>query len=86
MNQLIVEKPKAEKLLRSTTLTKNIYDPKTYEFDDRFKPWDGNDPMTVHTTGEMLECLGKNQNIELDAKVIGFQDGRWKTKKIDKTK
>jgi len=75
---------KKEKLLRSKVLTKNVYNPKNYEFDDSFKPYDPNNPLSVHTTAELLECLKNNPQYELDAKVIGFQEG-WKTKRVNKS-
>lgn len=78
---------RGEKLARAKLLTKHCYDPKTYEFDDRFRPYDPNDPLTVHTTFEMLECLANRPDIELDAKVVGVHAGEGvKTLKIDKTK
>ena len=85
MDPLLESKPRKEKLLRSKTLSQNVYDPKTYEYDDSFKPWDPENPLSVHTTGELLECLERNPDVLLDAKVIGMQDGQWKTKRVDKT-
>jgi hypothetical protein len=86
MDQFVESQPKKEKLLRSATLAKGCYDPKNYEFDESFKPCDPSDPLSVHTTFEMLECLEKNKDIELDAKVIGLDKNQeWKSKRVDKT-
>lgn len=82
MDQVIENRGVSNKLLRSKTL---INAPKNYEFDDRFKPYDPSEPLSVHTTAEMLECLQKNPDIALDAKVVGIQEGRTKTKRIERT-
>lgn len=71
----------SDRLLRSKTLSLPT---KNYEIDDRFKPYDPQNPLSVHTTFEMLEALQNHPEYELDAKVVGFQDG-WKTKRIEKT-
>jgi len=55
---------------RAVVLTRDCYDPKTYQFDSGFRAWDGEDPMGVHTTVEMLEALRKRPDIALDARVI----------------
>jgi hypothetical protein len=62
------------KLERAAVLqSKLTFDEKTYEFDDSFIPADISNPMEVHTTAEMVACLERNPNIELDAKVLGKQ-------------
>ena len=51
-------------------IRKSAYDPATYEYDPSFKPWDGNDPLGVHTTAELLQCLERNKEIEVDARLL----------------
>lgn len=71
------------RLIRAHSLTKGAYDPKSYEFDDRFKPYNPSDPWSVHTTFEMLECLSNNKDIQLDARVLGYQNG-WVNRPISR--
>lgn len=85
MDQGLEAQPTKSKLLRSTTLTKGIYDPKTYEFDDSFKPYDPENPLTVHTTAEMLECLRNHPEIELDARVIGVKENQWRMSRVGRS-
>lgn len=59
--------------MRSKVLTKGAYDPKTYEFNSSFRPWDGEDPLGIHTTSEMLQYLRENRHVELDARVIAMR-------------
>jgi len=77
------EKTKAK---RSTVLRSQCFDEKKYEYDFSFKAGNVNDPLSVHTTVEMLECLERNKNVELDAKVMGIQEGQLVSKRISKEK
>lgn len=72
------------KLVRAKTLIKDSFNPKTYEFDDRFRSGDPNDPWSVHTTFEMLECLSRNPKIDLDARVIGVGEQGVRSRPIDR--
>lgn len=76
---------KKEKLIRARHLTHGCYDPKTYEFNESFQPYNG-DFFQVHTTYEMMEYLSKHPEVELDAKVLGFDQGKWRQKRVDKNK
>lgn len=89
MSNVLVFKEETEKKkvsILSRVLTENAYNPKTFEYDPSFKPWDGVDPRGVHTTAELLQCLAKNPNIELDAKVIFSTKEGGQIKAIDKTR
>ncbi len=79
-----LEQNEKSKLIRSRVLTQGCYDPKTYEFDSSFKPYDPSNPLTVHTTAELLECLSNHPEIELDAQVLGIQSQRIKTKRVNR--
>lgn len=84
------DQSKKEKCLRSAVLNRNSYNPKTYEYDDSFRPWDGSDPMGIHTTHEMLEHLEKHPHVELDAQVLHlrrYDDGKSKLvpRKVNKS-
>jgi hypothetical protein len=74
--------PDKQKIARAQTLTQGCYDPKTYEFDASFKPYNPDDPMSVHTSWELLEYLHKHPEAELDARVVGWEHDHWKTKRI----
>lgn len=76
--------PIKQQLLRAKTLTQGVYDPKTYEFDSSFKPYDPQNPLSVHTTYEMMEYLSNHPEAELDAKVLGWNGNKWKQKRIGK--
>jgi hypothetical protein len=80
-----LEQNEKSKLIRSRVLTQGCYDPKTYEFDSSFKPYNPSNPLTVHTTAEMLECLANHPEIELDARVLGIHQNQIKTHKINRT-
>jgi len=85
MESLLENQPQKSKLTRAKILTKHCYDPKTYEFDESFRAYNPEDPLTVHTTFEMLECLSKRPDIELDAKVIGHHpEEGLKTQRVDR--
>jgi hypothetical protein len=74
-----------QKLQRAKLLTNGCFDPRTYEFNEAFQPYDG-DFFKVHTTYEMMEYLSKHPEVELDAKVVGFDQGRWRHKRIDRNR
>lgn len=76
------EQSKKEKLIRARTLTQGAYDP-NYEFDDRFKPADQSNPFSIHTTAEMLQFLERNPQAEVDAKILGYKDGKLKRQSMD---
>lgn len=76
--------PKQEKIARARVLSQGCYNPKTYEYDDSFKPYDPDNPLTVHNSFEMAEYLSKHPEAELDARVLGWEDGNWKTKSINR--
>lgn len=86
MDHGLGELPKKQRLLRARTLTNGCYDPKTYEFDDSFRPYNPDDGMSVHTTYEMLEYLQRHPECELDAKVIGWDKDKFRPKRIGKEK
>lgn len=76
--------PKEQKLVRAKTLTEGCYNPKTYEFDASFKPYDPHNPMTAHTSWELLDALRRHPSIELDARVVGWEHDHWKTKRVSR--
>lgn len=77
-------RPMKERVARAELLTKNFYDPKTYEFDPSFKAYDKENPLSVHSTWEMLECMEAHPEIELDARVIGSHGGETVTRRISR--
>jgi len=44
----------------------NAFDPKTYEFDESFKPGRIDDPTSVHTVFELMECLKTNKDVQAE--------------------
>lgn len=58
-------------LLRAHILGDKLDIDDRYRVSDLFVPADTSDPMDVHTTEELVECLKKNKNIELEARVLG---------------
>jgi len=67
------DEPKKPYLASKTILNKSM-NPDDYAYDASFKPWDGQDPMQVHTTLEMLQAMEKDKTIEIDARVIGVRE------------
>lgn len=69
---------------RMSALIKSIpYDPERYEFDDKFMPATNRDE--IHTTEELVEFATKDPSIEIECKVLGFnENGTLKHKKISK--
>lgn len=76
--------PKQEKMARAVALTQGCYDPKTYEFDSSFRPYDPSNPKTVHTSFELAEFLSRNPNAQLDAKVMGWdaKTETWRNRRV----
>ena len=70
---------------RAETLAKGlIFDPEKYEYKEDFVPGDIDNPLDVHTVAEMIECLKRHPEVELDARVI-CTDGQTKTvKRMDR--
>lgn len=48
---------------------------KDWEPSDKFVPWDGKDPIGVHTTPELMALLERDANVEIDARVICLEKG-----------
>ena len=49
-----------------------VFDPKKYEYKEDFVPWDGVDPLGIHTTQELIEAIKKYPDkISVDARLIG---------------
>lgn len=85
-----METDQKTKKAQTRIIDRTTFDPKTYEADFSFKPYDKNEPLTVHTTAEMVECLAKNPTIELDARVLHLRKTEGgkisvKTRPINKT-
>lgn len=73
------------KLGRARTLSSKLaFDEKKYEFSDEFVPANTDDPMDVHTTGEMLECLKNNDKVTVDARVIAVNESGYRMVKMNK--
>lgn len=72
---------------RTETLANGlVFDADKYEFKDDFVPGDVNNPMDVHTVAEMVECLKRNPNIELEAKVLVTDGERRGLVRMDREK
>ena len=65
----------AEQLKKSRTaiLAKGLaYDPKKYEYKEDFVPWNGTNPLEVHTSGELIEAIKKYPDtVKVDARILG---------------
>jgi hypothetical protein len=79
-----MEQDNKTKLARAIQLSNQCYDPNTYDFDDSFRPYDGN-PLNAHTTAEMLESLKADPSIELDARILGVKGSKLGAHKLDST-
>lgn len=69
-----------------THVIKSKFNPETYEYSDRFEKGDPSDPLSVHTTHELIECLERNPNVQVDSIVLGL-DGKkknWGMKRLDR--
>jgi len=87
-DEFIVDQPQKEKMSRAKTLTENAFDPSTYEFDDSFTPGNPDKPAGVKTFFEMVECLDKNKDVEIDARVMfyNFKEKKYESKRMGKEK
>jgi len=66
------DEPTRKKIARAERLAQGlIFDEKKYEYSDAFVPGDPDDPMSVHTVSEMLECLKRNPQVDIEARVLG---------------
>jgi len=60
------------------------FDPKTYLFDDRFKPGNPSDFPSVHTIPEMMSCLESQKDVEASGVFIeATKDGRYRYRKFE---
>ena len=67
------DKPKTQSIGRIRTLSQGlIYKPSSYEYSEDFVPGDTSNPLDVHTTAEMIECLKKNKGVDIEARVLGW--------------
>ncbi len=53
-----------------------IYDTDKYEYKEDFVPADPKNPLEAHTTAEMIECLKRDESIQLEARVCGMEGDR----------
>lgn len=70
-----------QKRTRAKFLSTGSYDPKTYDYDDSFRECDMDNPLTVHTTHEMMEYIARHPHVEVDAQVLHlrrYDDGKSK--------
>src|ERR1700687_3790649 len=75
-----------EKLAYARMVESTAFDPKTYEFSDKFVPASNpGDPDQVHTVAELHECLKQNQNVSVDGHAIvsDFKTG-WGYRRINR--
>ena len=75
---------KKEKLVASRTVKKNkwIFNESDYEFDSGFKK--ANSVSDIHTTIELVEALKNNKDVDIDARVIAFKEGKFGIVKLGK--
>lgn len=62
-----------------------IFDAEKYEYREDFVPANINNPMEIHTTGELIEYLEKNKKAEIEARVLGMQNGEKAMVKMNRT-
>lgn len=73
-----------QRLLRSHVLSKGSINDHTYEIDDSFRPYDPENPLTVHTTFEMLHALERDPHAELEARIFCKNgDGKYRLKHLN---
>jgi hypothetical protein len=61
--------------IRSKHVEKQAFDESKYEYDFSYKPMtDFSNPLKVHTVPDMIQCLEKGNNVEIEARVIGITD------------
>lgn len=51
-----------------------IFDEKKYEYSDDFVEADIKNPLEIHTTHEMIECLKSNPAVDIEARVLGWSN------------
>jgi hypothetical protein len=75
------------KVARCRALTNDLtFDEARYEYDFSFKPANLSDAFQVHTTAELVAFLERNPDAELDAKVIGIENGKRTFKTVESAK
>ena len=91
MDQRAVDKKKKKKIdfTRAKILNRLAFNPKTYEMDDSFTPWDGRmSPLAIHS----LPCLLKyfesdaGKNCQLDARFFVVKQGEAYLQRANKEK
>lgn len=87
-DEFVTDQPQAEKLARAKVLTNQAFDPESYEFNDAFTPGNPDTPQGVKTFFEMVECLDKNKNVDIDARVMfyNFKEKSYQLKRMGKEK
>lgn len=61
-----------------------IFSPKEYEFNEDFVAANLDNPLEIHTTGELVEALKKNKNYDVEARVVGVKNGESKIVRMNK--
>jgi len=67
--------------------SKLVFDEKRYQYDEGWVPADTNNPLEIHSTAELVECLmrnDKNPLVDIEARIIGVGDGEYGHVKMDK--
>ncbi len=65
-------------------LTQGCFNPEKYEYDFSFRPAKIDNFWETHTTAEMLAHLDRHKDVEIEARVAGFdQSGRMRIKKYE---
>ena len=60
-----------------TLSSKLLFDEERYEYKEDFVPGDTKNPLDVHTTSEMIQCLKENDNVDIEARILGWgKDGK----------
>lgn len=62
----------SEKLARAKHITKHAFDPESYEFDDRFTPGNPDTASGCKTTHEIVQCLEKNKDIQIEGDILVY--------------
>lgn len=53
-----------------------------YHYSDRWQPWDKKNPLSIHSTPELIEAMRTNPNIEVEARVIAVNAKERTRKKV----
>jgi|GEM_PF-7085664 len=72
MAEHIAEDEMTVKARQMMVLGSQAFDDSIYEFKEDFVPGNPDIPLSVHTIPELIECLKRNPDIEIEAKVISF--------------